>query len=178
MFNVGTAELLVIMLVALLVLGPNKLPDAARQVGRALGQLRRLSSGFQAEMRDALREPVEGKPAAPTSTPPVKDDGEGVLSSPKAPDAGADTSTTPAPVTEGADTSTTPAPVTDGAGPTEDDVEHAPAPAPTPPPAAQTERGDEPLHSDGGTTAAPTGRGGTAASPPGPDAGANVSTPA
>lgn len=161
MFNVGTAELLVILLVALLVLGPNKLPDAARQVGRALGELRRLSSGFQAEMRDALREPVEGKPAAGTSTTPMKDDGEGVLSSPKTSDAGADTSTTPAPVT-------------DGAGTSDHDVEHAPAPAP----AAQTERGDDPVGDDGGATSSPTGRGGTATSPPGPDAGANGSTPA
>ena len=162
MFNVGTAELLVILLVALLVLGPNKLPDAARQVGRALGELRRLSSGFQAEMRDALREPVEGKPAARPSTTPVKDDGEGALSSPKAPDGGADTSTTPGPVA-------------DGAGTTDDDVEHVPAPPP--PPAVHTERGDDPLHSDGGATAAPTSRGGTAASPPAPDPGANGSTP-
>lgn len=162
MFNVGTAELLVILLVALLVLGPNKLPDAARQVGRALGELRRLSSGFQAEMRDALREPVEGKPAPPTSTTPVKDDGEGALSSPKAPDGGADTSTTPTPVS-------------DGAGTTDDDVEHAPAPAPAP--SAHTERDDDPLRSDGGPAGAPTRRGGTAASPPAPDAGTNGSTP-
>ena len=90
MFNIGPAELLVVLLIALLVLGPAKLPDAARQVGRALGELRRLSSGFQAEMRDALKEPVEGTPSpsagrdkgsertgtggalsAPRSSPPV-----------------------------------------------------------------------------------------------------------
>ncbi|MGI9118735.1 MAG: Sec-independent protein translocase protein TatB [Acidimicrobiales bacterium] len=62
MFNIGPAELMVVLLVALLVLGPNKLPDAARQVGKAIGELRRLSSGFQAEMSNALKEPVEGKP--------------------------------------------------------------------------------------------------------------------
>ena len=58
MFNVGTPELLVIMLVALIVLGPTKLPDAARQVGRFVGELRRMSSGFQDELRDAMQEPV------------------------------------------------------------------------------------------------------------------------
>lgn len=58
MFNVGTPELLVILLVALIVLGPNKLPDAARQVGKFVGELRRMSSGFQDELRDAMQEPV------------------------------------------------------------------------------------------------------------------------
>lgn len=58
---------MVVLLIALVVLGPSKLPDAARQVGRALGELRRLSSGFQAEMRDALKEPVDGTPADKSS---------------------------------------------------------------------------------------------------------------
>jgi len=64
--NLGTGELLLIALVALVVLGPNKLPEAARQVGHWMGELRRLSSGFQSELRDALKEPVEGTPASAT----------------------------------------------------------------------------------------------------------------
>lgn len=54
MFNVGGGELLVIGLIALIVLGPQRLPDAARQIGKTLGDLRRLSTGFQAEMKSAL----------------------------------------------------------------------------------------------------------------------------
>jgi sec-independent protein translocase protein TatB len=56
MFNVGSGELLVILLVALLVLGPQRLPDAARQAGKVLADLRRMSSGFQAEIRQALED--------------------------------------------------------------------------------------------------------------------------
>lgn len=56
MLNLGTGELLVIFLVALLVLGPNKLPDAARQMGRMVAELRRLSTGFQDEMRAAMQD--------------------------------------------------------------------------------------------------------------------------
>ncbi len=59
MFNVGGGELLVILLVALIVLGPTKLPDAARQFGRVMNELRRISSGFQREMREALDDPIE-----------------------------------------------------------------------------------------------------------------------
>lgn len=84
MFNIGPAELLVVLVIALLVLGPNKLPDAARQVGRAIGEMRRLSSGFQAEMRDALKEPVEGKPTGSSAKPPSPATG-GSLSAPRPP---------------------------------------------------------------------------------------------
>ena len=56
MFNVGGGEILVILLIALIVLGPQRLPDAARQVGKVMGDLRKLSSGFQNEMKSALSE--------------------------------------------------------------------------------------------------------------------------
>jgi TatA/E family protein of Tat protein translocase len=65
MGSVGAPEILVILVVALLVLGPDRLPDAARQAGRVLSELRRMSSGFQAELRDAMTTPVAGPPAPP-----------------------------------------------------------------------------------------------------------------
>ena len=58
MFNVTGGELVIILLVALIVLGPDKLPDAIRKVGRVYGELRRMSPGFQSEIRDALDEPM------------------------------------------------------------------------------------------------------------------------
>jgi len=58
--NLGTPELLVILLVALIVLGPAKLPEAARKMGQAMNEFRRMSSGFQAELRDAL-DPLDVK---------------------------------------------------------------------------------------------------------------------
>jgi Tat protein translocase TatB subunit len=72
--NLGTGELLVIFLVALIVLGPSKLPDAARQAGKMMAELRRLSSGFQDEMRTAMREPTPTLPPLPpeaTVVPPM-----------------------------------------------------------------------------------------------------------
>jgi len=54
MFNIGGGEVLVILLIALIVLGPDKLPNAARQAGKYLGDFRRMSSGFQRELRDAM----------------------------------------------------------------------------------------------------------------------------
>jgi sec-independent protein translocase protein TatB len=57
-FNVTGGELAIILLVALIVLGPDKLPDAIRKVGRVYSELRRMSQGFQSEIRDALDEPM------------------------------------------------------------------------------------------------------------------------
>jgi sec-independent protein translocase protein TatB len=63
MFNVGGGELLVIMLVALIVLGPQRLPGAARQVGKVMGDIRRVSSGFQQELKDAFDAESDDTPA-------------------------------------------------------------------------------------------------------------------
>ena len=69
MFNISATELLVIAVVALLVLGPDKLPEAMRKLGRATREIRRITSGFEAELRDALSDPVESPtPAADGTT--------------------------------------------------------------------------------------------------------------
>lgn len=47
MFGIGSTELLVILLVALVVLGPKSLPQIARTLGKALGEFRRVSTDFQ-----------------------------------------------------------------------------------------------------------------------------------
>lgn len=90
MFNVGGGELLLILFLALIVLGPEKLPDFARKVGRVSSELRRMSQGFQQEMREAIDftgdaddaiHRSEGGPrlVAPPPAPPDRgvDDGSG-----------------------------------------------------------------------------------------------------
>ncbi len=69
MGNLGGAELIVIFLVGLVVLGPKKLPEAARQIGKAVNELRRVSGGFQQELREALHEPVAETKAILDGTP-------------------------------------------------------------------------------------------------------------
>jgi sec-independent protein translocase protein TatB len=55
MLNVGPLELLVVLAVALIVVGPERLPELARSVGRALRQLREV----QDEVRDMVRMGVD-----------------------------------------------------------------------------------------------------------------------
>ncbi len=54
MFGVGLPELAVIAFVAVLVVGPEKLPDLARQAGRMLRQLRTLANVARDELREEL----------------------------------------------------------------------------------------------------------------------------
>lgn len=44
MFGIGTTELLVILMVALIVVGPKKLPQIARSLGKVFGEFRRVST--------------------------------------------------------------------------------------------------------------------------------------
>src|SRR5262250_9109 len=53
MFGIGVPELLVIMVVALVVLGPKRLPEVARALGKGLAELRRATSGFTEELNNA-----------------------------------------------------------------------------------------------------------------------------
>ena len=54
MLGVGFPELVLILVVALIVLGPQRLPEVARMLGRAYGQLRRASEEFQQTIRQDL----------------------------------------------------------------------------------------------------------------------------
>lgn len=47
MFGIGSTELLVILLVALIVLGPKSLASVSRALGKAMGEFRRVSTDFQ-----------------------------------------------------------------------------------------------------------------------------------
>ena len=57
MFNLSGSEIVVILLLALVVLGPDKLPDAMRKAGRTFAELKKMASGFQDELRKGFDEP-------------------------------------------------------------------------------------------------------------------------
>lgn len=58
MFNLSGSELIFLLLLALVVLGPEKLPDAIRKFGRVYAEVRKMSTGFQSELRQAMDEPM------------------------------------------------------------------------------------------------------------------------
>lgn len=58
MFNLQGSEIIVILLLALVVLGPEKLPDAIRKFSQTYSEFKKMSSGFQSELKSALDEPM------------------------------------------------------------------------------------------------------------------------
>jgi sec-independent protein translocase protein TatB len=53
-FGIGLPELMIIMIVAVVVFGPERLPDLARQAGRFVRQVRNLAQSAQNQLREEL----------------------------------------------------------------------------------------------------------------------------
>jgi len=75
MLNIGMPELLVILAVALIVLGPNRLPEVARMLGKALAEFRKATSGFTQEL-DNARAMLEEEARRAAEPPPASGDVE------------------------------------------------------------------------------------------------------
>ena len=70
MFEVGFSELLLIMALALLVLGPQKLPKVVAEVGRWMGRARAMARQFREQLEVEAAEPQRPPPPAPPPPPP------------------------------------------------------------------------------------------------------------
>lgn len=58
MFNLSGSEIFFLLLIGLVVLGPEKLPDAMRKAGRLYQEFRRITGGIQSDIRATLEDPV------------------------------------------------------------------------------------------------------------------------
>jgi TatA/E family protein of Tat protein translocase len=59
MFGIGMPELLLILALALIVLGPKKLPELARALGKGMAEFRRATDELKDEFRQLENEPPE-----------------------------------------------------------------------------------------------------------------------
>lgn len=75
--NLDPEKLIVLFVIAMLVLGPKRLPEAARTMGRWMAELRKYTSGFQSEFHDLLAEPRQ-------QTSAIRDELQNVFSEPRA----------------------------------------------------------------------------------------------
>ena len=88
MFGIGMPEMLLILAVALIVVGPKKLPDLAKSLGKALGEFKKAASDLKDSLQieteintlksaldddDRDSKPKTGPNAAPSSAAPVDD---------------------------------------------------------------------------------------------------------
>lgn len=55
MFDVGFTELLLLAVIGVVVIGPERLPAVARTVGKAVGEARRFASGLQRQLEQEVK---------------------------------------------------------------------------------------------------------------------------
>ena len=72
---IGTTELLVVLLVALVVFGPRRLPELGRSLGRALGQLQAASDDFKRtwEAESRVDDGARARPKPPRQAEPLQE---------------------------------------------------------------------------------------------------------
>jgi Tat protein translocase TatB subunit len=71
MFGIGMPELLVILVLALIVLGPKKLPELARALGKGMAELRRATDELKDEFRQLEHEVEDSSAPTPAKDEPV-----------------------------------------------------------------------------------------------------------
>jgi sec-independent protein translocase protein TatA len=65
--NIGPLELIIILAIALLIIGPGKLPDVGAALGKSIREFRKASSDVQ----DAVNVSVDTSPLPPTPAAPI-----------------------------------------------------------------------------------------------------------
>ncbi len=69
--QIGPAEILVILLVALLVFGPKRLPEIGRQVGRGMRELKRFQDTVKGELDEVLHFHEDDTPTPSSAEPSI-----------------------------------------------------------------------------------------------------------
>ncbi len=68
--SLGPAEILVIFVIALVVFGPNRLPEIGRQVGRGVRELRKFQQTLKADLDDVLADDASDRAEPAPELPP------------------------------------------------------------------------------------------------------------
>ncbi len=71
MFNIGPGELMVILILALVLLGPDKLPDVARSIGKGMKEIRRATEDIRNTVEEEMYRAEAAKPNPPPPATPA-----------------------------------------------------------------------------------------------------------
>ena len=76
--SIGMPELVIILVIALIIFGPRKLPELGRSLGRSIGEFKRASNELKSTLEEEIRveetrDRTTTAAAAPASTSPAED---------------------------------------------------------------------------------------------------------
>jgi sec-independent protein translocase protein TatB len=63
--QIGPLEILAVAVIALVVFGPQRLPEIARNIGKAINELRRMSTEMRSELREGMSATDSDEPETP-----------------------------------------------------------------------------------------------------------------
>lgn len=74
MFGLGPAEIIVILVIALVIFGPKKLPELGKSLGQGIREFRRGTAGLKEELESSFKdEPARTQPVERTVIAPATD---------------------------------------------------------------------------------------------------------
>lgn len=79
MLNIGPQELLLVLILALIVVGPNRLPELSRQIGKGLREFRKV----QDDVKDMVKFDLNDEPASKPVSRPASPTSPGVHRTPR-----------------------------------------------------------------------------------------------
>jgi sec-independent protein translocase protein TatA len=90
-FNIGPQELIIILVLALIIFGPKRLPEMGKNIGKGLREIRQASAGIRQDLKSALDEnPAPGRTGSADSQSPNGRPADGPAGNPSGASTGPD----------------------------------------------------------------------------------------